>query len=234
MGDEHIQGNQGREDQVAKVSKNIFVTAAVLTALVFSSGIVLGWYLDHNRVSILQSEIGDLQASFTNLDLENSVYQSLNQTSLCNIYIDKATKFSGEADRLGNMINDFRIVNQFERDDIDALKKKYTTINLQFWLQMVNLKKNCDYNTTTILYFYKISDCDECVAQGIVLDSMKKNYQSNLMVFAIDRDTDLGVVNLLKTVYNVTSVPSIVIDENLKLDGFYNETSIRNSAPKLI
>lgn len=213
---------------MAKVSRNIFVTAGILTAVVFSSGIVLGWLLDMNRVSVLQSQIGDLQLSFDNLGLENSFYQSLaNQSTLCQLYINRAANFADEADKLGNTINNFKTVNQFEKGDIELLKKKYTVINLNFWLQIVNLKKNCAYDTTTVLYFYKIRDCDECVAQGLVLDSLKKNLQSKLMVFAVDQDTDLGIVNLLKATYNITTFPFIVVNEHTELRGFYNKTALR-------
>lgn len=213
---------------MAKVSKSVFITAGILTAIVFSSGIMLGWYMDRNRVSILQSQINDLQVSFANIDLENSFYQTVaNQSTLCQLYINRATKFSEEADKLGNLINNFKTINQFDKEDIDSLKEKYTVINLQFWLQVVNLKKNCEYNATTVLYFYKILECDECVAQGLVLDNMKKARPSELMIFAIDRDTNLGIVGLLKGVYNVTRVPFVVINERTGISGFRNETALR-------
>ena len=94
-------------------------------------------------------------------------------------------------------------------------------------MQILNLKKNCDYNTTTTLYFYKINNCDECVAQGFVLDSLKRTYQSGIMIFAIDKDTDLGIVNTLKTSYNTTTFPFLVINENVTLSGFRDEKNLR-------
>jgi len=213
---------------MGKISFKLYLVAAALTIVVFSSGILFGWILDSNRVSDVQSQIDDLAISFQNLDLENSIYQAFgNETFTCSIYSSRAESLSKQTDQLAEELNSFREVNEFQLSKLDFFKKKYTVMNLQFWLQLVNLKKNCDYNSTTVLYFYTTKPCDECAAQGIVLDALKRKSPERLMIFAIDSDLDLGVVALLKTKYNVTRIPTLVINENIKIEGFASQSALK-------
>ena len=213
---------------MGKISFRLYLTAAVLTAVVFSSGILFGWFLDSNRVTNVQSQIDDLAVNFQNLDLENSIYQTFgNETFSCSIYTTKAESLSKQTDQLAEELNSFKQMNQFQLSKLDSFKKRYTLMNLGFWLQLVNLKKNCDYNSTTILYFYTTKPCDDCVAQGIVLDTLKRKSPEKLMIFAIDSDLDLGVVTMLKTKYNVTRVPTLVINEKSKIEGFASQSALK-------
>jgi hypothetical protein len=212
---------------MGKISFRLYLIAAFLTAVVFSSGILVGWILDSNRVTDVQSQIDDLAINFQNLDLENSIYKAFgNETSACSIYSSKAESLSRQTDQLAQELNSFKQINQFQLSNLDLLKKRYTVMNLQFWLQLVNLKKSCNYNSTTILYFYTTKTCDECVAQGIVLDSLKGKSPEKLMVFAVDSDLNLGVVTLLKTEYNVAKTPTLVINENKKIEGFASQETL--------
>lgn len=214
---------------MGKISFKLFIIAAALTAIVFSSGILVGWVLDSNRVAIVQSQIDDLAINFQNLDLENLIYQTFrNETFVCSIYTTKAESLSKQADQLAEELNSFKEINQFQLSKLDFFKKRYTLMNLGFWLQLVNLKKNCDYNSTTILYFYTTKPCDECVAQGIVLDDLKRKSPEKLMIFAIDSDLNLGVVNLLKINYNATKMPTLIINEKNKIEGFVNQATLKD------
>jgi len=212
---------------MGKINFRLYFIAAVLTAVVFSTGIFIGWLLDSNRVTNVQSQIDDLAVNFQNLDLENSIYQIFsNETFVCSIYTTKAESLSKQTDQLAEELNSFKEMNQFQLTKLDFFKKRYTLMNLGFWLQLVNLKKNCDYNSTTILYFYTTKPCDDCAAQGIVLDKLKRESPEKIMIFAIDSDLDLGVVNLLKTRYNITKVPTLVINEKNKIEGFVSQNKI--------
>jgi len=83
------------------------------------------------------------------------------------------------------------------------------------------LREECNYTATTILFFYtSINKCEDCIAQGIVLNQLKKKDPEKYMIFAIDADSKLGIVGTLKTYFNVTKVPALVINEKQKLEGF--------------
>lgn len=208
---------------MGKVRTHIYLKAALLTLLVFVSGIAVGWYLDETRVSFVKSKIDELEVSFSNLALEEEFYRSVVTDSkiLCNIYISKANDLALQAGKLGSYLESFREISKFSLHNIESLKDRYFILNLQLWLYMRKLREGCNYNATTILFFYtSVNKCDDCIAQGIVLDQLKKKDPNKYMIFAIDVDSKLGIVNALKVYFNVTQVPTLIVNERQKLEGF--------------
>ena len=216
---------------MGKISTRVYIIAGILTLLVFLGGVSLGWYLDYNRVSVVQSQIDNLQLDFQNLQLENSFALAVGGNSTCSLYASKAVSLSAQTDKLANELNSFSNINQFQTGALNNLKKRYTLLNLEFWTQLTNLQKTCGYNATTLVYFYTAEpnrQCDECVAQGLVLDSLKKQAPDRVMVFAIDYNLDLGIVKTLRAAYNITQVPSIVVDGKQVIKGFADKATLEN------
>jgi len=102
-------------------------------------------------------------------------------------------------------------------------------MNLQLWLYFRDLREKCNHNVTTILFFYTSQQkCDDCVAEGIVLSRIKKQDPEKYMIFALDKDSKLGIVSTLLSYFNVTQVPTMIINEKVKLEGFYSEEELKN------
>jgi thiol-disulfide isomerase/thioredoxin len=214
---------------MGKVRTYIYFKAAILTLLVFVSGVAIGWYLDETRVSFVKSKIDELEVSFSNLALEEEFYRSVatDSKTLCNIYISKANELALQAGKLGSYLESFREISKFGLHNIESLKDRYFILNLQLWLYMRKLREECSYNATTILFFYtSVNKCDDCIAQGIVLDQLKKKDPNKYMIFAIDVDSKLGIVNALKVYFNVTQVPTLIINEKQKLEGFISRQEL--------
>ena len=218
-----MERSKGSEDKMGKISTRIYLKAALLTFLVFIAGVAIGWYLDESRVSFVKSRIDELEISFSNLALEEEFYRSVatDTKTLCNIYISKANELALQAGKLGSYLESFREISKFGLHDIESLKNRYFILNLQLWMYIRKLREECNYTATTILFFYtSINKCEDCIAQGIVLNQLKKKDPEKYMIFAIDADSKLGIVDTLKTYFNVTKVPALVINEKQKLEGF--------------
>jgi thiol-disulfide isomerase/thioredoxin len=214
---------------MGKINIKIYLKAALLTFLVFITGIVIGWYLDESRVSFVKSKIDELEIGFSNLALEENFYRSIatDSRTLCNIYISKTNDLAFQAGKLGSYLESFREISKFGLHDIESLKNKYFVLNLQLWLYMRKLREECSYNATTILFFYtSVKKCDDCIAQGIVLDQLKKKDPNKYMIFAIDFDSKLGIVNALRVYFNITQVPTLIINEKQKLEGFTSKQKL--------
>jgi thiol-disulfide isomerase/thioredoxin len=214
---------------MGKISTRIYLKAMLLTIIVFITGVAIGWYLDENRVSFVKSKIDELEISFSNLALEEEFYRSLaiDSKTLCNIYISKTNDLAFQAGKLGSYLESFREISKFGLHDIESLKNKYFVLNLQLWLYMRKLREECNYNATTILFFYtSVKKCDDCITQGIVLDQLKKKEPNKYMIFAIDVDSKLGIINVLKVYFNVTQMPTLIINEKQKLEGFISKQKL--------
>jgi hypothetical protein len=221
---------------MGKVSLNVYIKAAILTALVFISGIAIGWYLDSQRVVFLQSQIDKLQISLSSLALEETFYNSINMNKemLCEVYVSKANEVSIEAGKLGSYLEGFREITKFNAHEFEILKNKYFISNLQFWLYMRRLREECNYSVITILYFYNVKNCEDCAAQGIALTSLKRGDPEKYMIFALDIDSDLGIVKTLVKYFNVTKAPTIIINEKIKLEGFVPKEKIKDVVKDLL
>jgi len=214
---------------MGKISTRVYIIAGALTLLVFLGGVFLGWFLDYNRVSVIQSQIDALQLDFQNLQVENTFAQALGDNTTCSLYASRAVSLSSQTDRLATELDAFRNINQFQTGTLDTLKKRYTLLNLEFWTQLANLQKTCGYNATTFIYFYTTDPnkvCDACIAQGLVLDSLKKQSPDRVMIFAIDYNLDLGIVKALRQTWNITNTPSIVINGKNVLQGFTDKATL--------
>jgi len=129
--------------------------------------------------------------------------------------------------KLESLLESFREISKFNLHNIEGLKDKYFILNLKLWLYMRKLREECNYNTTTILFFYtSVKRCEDCVAQGIVLDQLKKSDPEKYMIFATDVDSKLGIVNALKVYFNVTHVPTLIINEDQKIEGFVSRQEL--------
>jgi thiol-disulfide isomerase/thioredoxin len=218
---------------MGKISTRIYLKAALLTIAVFLTGVAVGWYLDETRVYFVKSKIDELEISFSNLALEEEFYRSVatDSKTLCNIYISKANELALQAGKLGSYLESFREISKFGLHNIESLKDRYFILNLQLWLYMRRLREECNYNATTILFFYtSLNKCDDCIAQGIVLDQLKKKDPNKYMIFAIDADSKLGIVNALRVYFKTTKLPTIIINEKLKLEGFVSKQELEELA----
>jgi len=207
---------------MGKVNTQVYITAAFLTFAIFVAGIIIGWLLDQNRVNSITSQIEDIQITMDDLRLEDQFLSTIEDTSSCSLYLSRVQSLSKKTDELASELDTYKGLTYFQAEAIDKLKNKYTILNLDLWLQIVNLRKNCGYNFTTVVYFYSLESCVQCQAQGIVLDAMKKENPGNLMIFAVDSNLDLEIVELIKNNFNVSIAPTLIINEEETFEGFIN------------
>lgn len=220
---------------MGKIDIKIYIKAAFFTLIVFSVGIGIGIYLDSLRISFFASKFEEFQIDFSNLILEEMFFKSIlaEEDRLCSIYNEKTTKLAEKAGKLGSYLESLREATKLKSYEFEILKQKYFLSNLQLWLHMIGLREKCNYNVTTILFFYtSLSKCDDCIAQGIILSRLKKQNPDYYMIFAVDVDSKLGIVSTLKQYFNITQVPAVVINENIKLEGFHSEERLRKYIEK--
>ena len=81
------------------------------------------------------------------------------------------------------------------------------------------LKGDCNLDYDLILFFYDLSDTDS-KRQGYVLDALSENKTYDFRIFSLDRSfSEDPLLEVVKTYYNITMSPTLVINEN-KTDGF--------------
>jgi len=211
-----------------KIERGYYIVAGILTFLVFVSGILIGWYLDNQRVSYLTKRYEDLETELQSLIIEDKFYQIFGNSSLiCNFSFDRMYEVVKEVDELGERLESFEKINQFNLQEFGRLKKRYTNLNIDLWLRILKLKGKCNYTVHTILYFYPTKTvCVECDAQGLVLTYWKNRYPKQIMIFPIDGDLDIPLVSSIKSTFNVERYTTLIIDEKKRVEGFISKEDL--------
>ena len=97
--------------------------------------------------------------------------------------------------------------------------------NIKYWLFAKQSKKQCAIDLVPVLYFYSEEHCPNCGDQGVLLTYYKKLYGERLLIFPINSDLeqDESMITVLKSRYNVTQYPTIIVGEE-KFQGVTDKT----------
>lgn len=208
-----------------KINWKIYVTAGIVTLVVFSLGIGLGYLISNQKYDIIKYDFDSIQLQQKDIEIELLLINSIGNKS-CDTLSYEIEKTASQSTELGQtvMFYDNEII---KNPDFPSLKKNYIISLIQLWSYWELFKSNCNSSVNTILYFYSIKNCDNCQAQGFVLSYLKETYPDKIMIFALDKDEDLYSLDLLKNVYNVTTAPTLIIN-NKKYEGLKDINELKS------
>lgn len=219
-----------------KIQKDVFWKAAVLTAIVFISGVLLGYYIESGRLSEVEEEYKIIELQWADAKLQTVYYQTLSP-SLCNAAIEENLKFADRVYEEGLKLEKYEEANKLTKT-IKLDKKKYALLKVEFLLNSMFLKEKCKFaNYTNLVYFYvdepTIKQRIQQNTISTILKELKQKYGQNLMLIPLPIDLDISVINVIKNSYNIDSIPTILINEKIKLDGVKSKEEIENAIQKV-
>jgi hypothetical protein len=200
---------------------DLFWKALVLTVIVFLLGVFLGFSLERNRVRGVEYEYRVIELESADAKLQSIYYQNLDP-KFCDSAIEENLNFADRVYQEGLKIEDFDKAS-FLTDDLELEKKKYALLKVEFWLNSIVLKERCDADYMNLVYFFD-NDPDfdtkaEQNAQSGILKDLKEKYGRDLMLIPLPLDMDISIVNVMKGTYDITTTPTILINEEMKLEG---------------
>lgn len=207
-----------------KVSKTLIKTL-LTTVLIFSIGLAIGIWLEKGRVDEIGTNILEIDNLWNDARLQSQL-----MGEFCPTAIQANINFSQRILNEGLRIERYERANIFT-SEILLQKERYVLLQLQFWSNAVELREKCNATHTTILYFY--SQFDESLRQqedlqSAVLIDMINTCKEKLMVSPIPIDMNIGTVDMIKSKYNVTKAPSILINESILLEGLQSRADLEN------
>lgn len=190
-----------------KISFNLYLTALVLTVLVFSLGVYVGMVIDESAKEKVEGEL---------LTLEQDLYLSrvlfLVEDELgefCPIYSEKLESVDVERELIGDRLEYLESVRGLYDEE---LKERYYYLEFENYLLMKKMQNECGAEYVLVLFFY--DGGEESRTQGEELDALRAS-DSNVKVFSFDGNSDSAVVEVLKEQYSVHSYPAVVADGKL-------------------
>lgn len=211
-----------------EISTSRYILAGVLTFLIFSLGLTLGMIVDNMRLQNADQLNKAQEINYQSLQLQFLYLSTLpNATDSCptlKVALDKTVAELGES--LGQF-EDFKKETKLNEQEYDLIGRKYLLDNIKYWFFAEKSKDLCDLNLVSVLYFYSLKECTVCPDQGVILTYFKKIFDERLLVFPINVDIEREepIIKILRSRYNITTYPSVVIQEQ-KYEGVVQKSPL--------
>jgi len=191
----------------------------LITTMIFVSGMLLGYYLNSQKMNDLDSLQKDLATS----SLDNDLQYSLIEEAPCN-YVN-STLVIEELYVLSTKLDFMESILGPKNSEVIRLKKYYSLLQIRYWLFMNKINADCHKNINTIIYFYSNEgDCPSCEEQGYILTYIRRKYP-NVQVYSFDINLNLNSLDALKMRFNVDKAPFLVINDE-SFSGFQETAKI--------
>jgi len=194
-----------------------FLIGTAIFILIFSLSYAIS-YLEFRRISNLQEDLAyDI--------FEDKLDYSLFDEGICaNESFDRISRDLGFQ---GRIIDDLERKLGKNNENVLFRKKFYTLIELEHFEFVKLLNERCNLEIQTILFFYSNSGPNLELSEevGKLLDVVH-NRNENLMIYSFDIDLGSYLTEKLKEKYMVDKSPTLIINEEVKVENPQNISDI--------
>lgn len=199
--------------------KSVFWEALLLAIFIFASGMAMGYFLELNRTNKIISTYQQLELNLLDIKVQDNII-SLSKFD-CDVAIKEMINF---ADRT---YNESKTLDRYEdsasiSEGIKIQHKKYDLLRAILWSDTLKIREKCGNNFHTIVYFYEYDsqDIDIQSQQNVFskyLGEIKEKKGSNVILIPIAGNLDSNSIAMLRSSYQIKSLPTILVDENMSV-----------------
>ena len=205
------------------VVQDSLLKASAFTVLVVLLGVLVGLQMDDMRQDRLSSELEK-----SNLETETfsvlDTYVSRSDGDYCELMEVQIPDIGERNAQLGSELERFEAQNIGSDQEYEYIRDRYYNNQLRLYMAMNNYRDRCgDSNQTTVLYFF--DDSTESIRMGSVLNEIVQ--QTETQVFSFNSEVDSPIVNILKKDHNVTTSPTLIVNDEQKIEGFISVGELR-------
>jgi len=195
-----------------QLNARIIISAVIISALLFLSGIYVGYSINREKLSYIESTINKITSDIQNFQLEFLFLDVLGENATCPLLADTLSEINKESYDIGTRLTSYGKEGEIQDyNEYVKTKKEYSRLLIGYWLLANKLKTSCKLEANTIVYFFS-KECVTCDDQGFILTYFKKDMGEKLLVFALDGDLDEPSIQVLKRHYNITSYPTLIVN----------------------
>lgn len=205
-----------------KEKDNIYVKSLVISIFIFLSGMMFGILIDNYRIShIRKSLMSDI------IFWDDSIFltrlKELYGEGFCSEALELNLLYNQKIYERGKEIEEMIKLNRFAPEMREELRK-YTLMQVKFWLDSRELKEKCNFTYKNVLYLQDFFAKEQEVrlrnkVQSKIMLDVKERCGNKILLIPINMDLNLTTVDVIKLRYNVTRSPTIIIDDKIVLEG---------------
>lgn len=203
-----------------RIQKTKYLAVFASTTLIFLVGVIIGGYFSNLKLEKIDQIQNELRINTMGTELQYEILAKdpcnfVNSTPLMEQLHEIGSKLEYMENVLGK--NDKEVIN---------LKEYYSILEIRQWLLEKHIMEKCNVSKTLVLYFYSNDEkeCPECEEQGYILTYARKNF-NYVNIYSFDVHNQNPALQTLVKLYNVSRVPTIVINDN-KVEGFVKRAEI--------
>ncbi|MEM3405401.1 MAG: hypothetical protein QW117_00275 [Candidatus Pacearchaeota archaeon] len=210
---------------MVKNEKIVFLYAFLFAIMVFLIGIFIGFTIENIRNTSAYKLYLISEINMNDINLQS---QLLNYFEIdnCNFYEEKNIFF------LDKIYEDAKLLSKYEQsskisDIIKLEHRKFDFLRTLFWLNSARIKEKCNSSYINIVYLYDYNNpsVDQRAKQNVyskLLEELKQKYGDKIILIPIAGDNNLTSVDILLDRYNITELPTILINEKIKVTEMIN------------
>jgi hypothetical protein len=196
-----------------KLQKRRYIAAFAITTLIFIIGILLGSYFSSNKLA----QVYDLQKNLEMKTLGLDIQQALLSEEVCSSI--NSSSLTLEMTKVGQKLTYMEAQIGQKDPAVKAQKEYYHLLEIRHFLLVKKALEKCNTKFNYVLYFYADNDlCKSCEDQGLVLTYAHRRFPV-FNTYSFDVNIDNPAVSALREIYNITTVPTVVVNKN-KYVGF--------------
>ena len=199
--------------------RKILLKTLALTVLVFIIGFYAGVLFDNFRLEEVKSRLTEIDNLWNDVRLLQSFTQRMidNKSLDCDILLKENLIAGDKIYEEGQKVEEYEKANRFT-PTIFVEKERYALLDLQFWLNSIDLKRVCNASYSTVIYFY--SHYNKTTEQGFqdrVLLDLKEKCGPQIIYITFPSDMGIITLNVIRDIYNIKKLPAIMINESVVL-----------------
>lgn len=207
------------------IDVKLLVSALIISAIIFIAGVSVGYGVNKEKLSLIEQDMNNIVADVQNFQLQTLFIEVLGEDSTCPFLVSTLQGINDRSYGIGSRLDSVDSEGEvLDFNEYSKLKKEYSRLLVGYWLIAEKLKDSCNLNASTIIYFYS-SRCDRCPDQAFILTHLKRLYEENLLVFALDSELDEPSIKTIMAHYGVDEFPTLIVDD-LVLPGFHSKETL--------
>lgn len=199
--------------------KRVFLYALIVTLVVFNLGIFFGYMLENSRSNNVNSLYVDAEQELLDQVAQKDALSVLNLD--CSALVSENIKFGDRIFNEALQIQKYEDANRIT-SEIVLQHKRFDLLRAIFWINSITIKQQCNSTYHDVVYLYKYNnptleqDSKQKFFSNLLIQ-VKQDKADKVMLIPIAADNNVTSIDLFMKKYNITQLPTILIDENTKI-----------------